>query len=145
MPRHRRRPGDHSARTWRSSGKETTDACPDRVGPRSRSQVIKKGFETVTIATVDGKTVTGLLVEEDADRVVLRDPARGTGKLVTILKTDIDERATIRGPSIMPAGLVNGLTSRQQFLDLIRYLREIADGGPDVRGPCGPTRRRSRG
>ena len=31
----------------------------------------------------------------------------------------------------MPAGLLNGLTSRQQFLDLIRYLREIADGGPE--------------
>ena len=31
----------------------------------------------------------------------------------------------------MPAGLVNGLASRQQFLDLIRYLREIADGGPE--------------
>ena len=31
----------------------------------------------------------------------------------------------------MPAGLLNGLDSRQQFLDLIRYLREIADGGPE--------------
>ena len=71
----------------------------------------------------------GLLAEERADRVVLRDPAQD-GKLVTVLKRDIDER-TDSGPSVMPAGLVNGLASRQQFLDLIRYLREIADGGPE--------------
>ena len=34
---------------------------------------------------------------------------------------------------------MNGLASRQQFLDLIRYLREIADGGPE-RG-AGPSTR----
>ena len=93
------------------------------------SKVIKKGFETVTIGTADGKTVTGLLAEERADRVILRDPSQD-GKLVTIVKRDIDQR-TDGGPSVMPAGLVNGLASRQQFLDLIRYLREIADGGPE--------------
>ena len=31
--------------------------------------------------------------------------------------------------SLMPAGLVNQLASRQQFLDLIRYLMDIRDGG----------------
>ena len=30
----------------------------------------------------------------------------------------------------MPAGLVNALASRQQFLDLVRYLMEIAEHGP---------------
>ena len=30
----------------------------------------------------------------------------------------------------MPAGQVNQLNSRQQFLDLIRYLIEIRDRGP---------------
>ena len=30
----------------------------------------------------------------------------------------------------MPAGLVNALASRQQFLDLVRYLMEIAEYGP---------------
>ena len=34
------------------------------------------------------------------------------------------------GPSLMPAGLVNALASRQQFLDLVRYLMEIAEYGP---------------
>jgi putative heme-binding domain-containing protein len=110
------------------AGKEATDAyLIDSV--LRPSKLIKKGFESTTIATADGKNATGLLAEDQADRVVLRDPAQD-GSLLAVLKRDIVERAD-NGPSIMPAGLVNGLTSRQQFLDLMRYLREIADGGAD--------------
>jgi putative heme-binding domain-containing protein len=93
------------------------------------SKVIKKGYETVTIATVDGKNLTGLLALDQPDRLVLRDPAQD-GRLITVSKPEIAARSA-NGPSVMPAGLVNGLTSRQQFLDLICYLREIADGGPE--------------
>ena len=93
------------------------------------SKVVKKGFETITIATVDGRSITGLRAEERADALLLRDPAQD-GKTITIAKRDIEEQKD-NGPSIMPAGLTNALASRQQFLDLIRYLHEIADGGPD--------------
>jgi putative heme-binding domain-containing protein len=93
------------------------------------SKATKKGFETVAIATVDGRTLTGLLAEDGPDRVVLRDPAQ-EGKPVSIAKADIDERRD-GGPSLMPSGLANLLGSRRQFLDLVRYLREIADGGPE--------------
>ncbi len=109
-------------------GKEVTDAYLIESVLRP-SKVIKKGFETVTIATTDGKNVTGLLALERADGVILRDPAQD-GRLVSVARQNIDER-TDNGPSVMPAGLVNGLASRQQFLDLIRYLREVADGGPE--------------
>ena len=109
-------------------GKETTNAylIESILKP---SSVVKKGFETVTIAMVDGKTVTGLLAEDRADAIVLRDPSQD-GNPITILKADIDARKD-GGPSIMPAGLVNALASRQQFLDLVSYLRAIADGGPE--------------
>ena len=109
-------------------GKEVTDTSLIE-SVLKPSQVVKKGYETITIATLDGTIVTGLLAEENDDHVTLRDPATD-GKLVTILKKQIDERNNA-SPSIMPAGLVNGLASRQQFLDLIRYLREIADGGAE--------------
>ena len=92
------------------------------------SKTIKKGYETVTIVTDDGRTVSGLLAEDRADVVILRDPGQD-GKLITIAKSHI-ERLSNRGPSLMPAGLVNALTSRQQFLDLLRYLIEIAEYGP---------------
>jgi putative heme-binding domain-containing protein len=93
------------------------------------SKVIKKGYETVTLTTQAGRTLTGLLAEERADAVVLRDAAQD-GKLLTVLKKDIDARND-RGPSLMPEGLVNVLSGRQEFLDLARYLMEIAEKGPE--------------
>ncbi len=92
------------------------------------SKVIRKGYEPVTIATDDGRTVTGLLVEERPDAVVLRDPARD-GKPITIARERIEQQSR-GGASIMPAGLINALGSRQQFLDLVCYLIEIAEQGP---------------
>jgi len=92
------------------------------------SKLVKKGFETVVITTKAGKTLTGLLAEERADAVVLRDAAQD-GKPITIRKKDIEERND-KGASLMPEGLVNALSDRQEFLDLIRYLMEIAAKGP---------------
>src|SRR5262249_44068986 len=88
------------------------------------SRVIQTGYEPVTIATDDGWTVTGLLAQERPDAVVLRDAAQG-GQPITIARSRIEQRRQ-GGPSLMPAGLVNALASRQQFLDLVRYLMEIA-------------------
>jgi putative heme-binding domain-containing protein len=93
------------------------------------SKAIKKGFETVVITTKTGKVVTGLLAEAWANEIVLRDAAQD-GKLITILNKDIDER-TDKGPSVMPEGLVSVLSSRQDFLDLVRFLMEIAAFGPE--------------
>lgn len=93
------------------------------------SKVLRKGFETVVVQLVDGKTVTGSLVEESADKLVLRDASR-IGETLTLLKSQIEERVNSK-TSIMPAGQVNVLANRQQFLDLARYLIEIAEGGGD--------------
>jgi putative heme-binding domain-containing protein len=92
------------------------------------SKAIKKGYETITISTADGRTLTGLLAERRPDAIVLRDPGQD-GKPVTIPKSDIEERRD-GGISIMPAGLASNLNDRQQFLDLVRYLMEIAEKGP---------------
>ena len=94
------------------------------------SHEIKKGFETVKVALKSGRTVTGLLVEENAGRITLRDLADASGALVSVAKREVDERSD-HGPSSMPTGLVNGLRSRESFLDLVTYLRAIADGGPE--------------
>ncbi|MFM9962614.1 MAG: DUF6797 domain-containing protein [Planctomycetaceae bacterium] len=91
------------------------------------SKVIRKGFESVTVITTDGKSLAALLVERAKDKVVVRDISRG-GEPTTIAATDIEE-IKVNSTSIMPAGQVNQLNSRQQFLDLIRYLIEIRDGG----------------
>ena len=92
------------------------------------SKVIRKGFETVAVVTRDGKAITGLIAEEKRETLTLRDPGQ-PGKLVTIAKGEIDERTTLP-TSLMSVGQVNQLGSRQQFLDLVKYLIEIRDGGP---------------
>jgi len=93
------------------------------------SKVLRKGFEPVVVQLSDGKTVTGLFVEESDDKLVLRDAAR-LGETIAIPKSQIEERAIGRA-SLMPAGQVNVLATRQQFLDLARYVIEIAEGGPE--------------
>ena len=92
------------------------------------SKQLRKGFETTIVVLNNGKSLTGLLAEETPQRIVLRE-GRADGKVFPIERAEIDE--VVKSPfSIMPAGQVNQLASRQQFLDLIRYLIEIRDGGP---------------
>jgi putative heme-binding domain-containing protein len=89
---------------------------------------IREGYETLTIITDDGRTLAGLLLKEDPKTLQVRDPAHPQTPF-TIAKNQI-ERQSRGGPSLMPAGLTNSLASRQQFLDLVRYLIEINEHGP---------------
>ncbi len=91
------------------------------------SKVIRKGFDSVTAVTSEGQTIVGLLVERTPDTLVIRDAARN-GEQVTLKTADLDDivQNTV---SIMPAGQMNQLASRQQFFDLVRYLMDIRDGG----------------
>jgi putative heme-binding domain-containing protein len=91
------------------------------------SKSIKKGYETLTVVTTDGRAVTGLLVGEKNGVLTLVDPAGG--KQIAIPTAKIEERKLSK-QSLMPDGLVNTLSDRQQFLDLAKYLIEIAEGGP---------------
>jgi putative heme-binding domain-containing protein len=113
---------DLSARQERVNGVEIVESI------LQPSKAMKKGFETVMIVTDDGRTASGLLAENRPDAIVLRDSTRN-GKLITVLKSRIEQQND-RGPSLMPAGLINTLASRQQFLDLVCYLIEIAEKGP---------------
>ena len=93
------------------------------------SKVMARGFEPVTIARADGRVVVGLLDSEDAASVTLRDMSL-EGRTVSIPRAEIEGR-TVGTVSLMPGGLADQLAGREEFLDLIRYLREVADGGPD--------------
>lgn len=89
------------------------------------SKTIRKGFDTASVITTEGETITGLLVEKTDSQIVLRD---ANNLLVVIPISEVDQYAN-RSQSMMPAGQLNQLTSRQQFLDLVKYLIEIRDGG----------------
>jgi putative heme-binding domain-containing protein len=123
----------HDPETGTQLGPDLAKAGPDATAESLvesllfPSKVIKKGYEPVVVSTADGRTVTGLLVEEKNGTLTLLDPAGG--KRVVIPAADVETR-TVGTQSLMPDGLVNLLSDRQQFLDLTRYLIEITQGGP---------------
>jgi len=92
------------------------------------SQKIRSGFEAVSILTTDGKVLTGRQVESTPQQVVLQELTGAQARHE--IPVDKIEAQTAGKQSLMPAGLANQLSGRQQFLDLVRYLIEIRDGGP---------------
>jgi len=82
------------------------------------SKVIKTGFETETIITVNGKSHTGLVKEQGNElRVITPDSE------VKVPKKDVEQR-TVDKLSLMPVGQHRGLSLRE-FADLIAYLKSL--------------------
>lgn len=94
------------------------------------SKVIKKQYQTSIVVKTDGRTASGIIVEQNADGVVLRD-GQDVTKLVTIPRSQIDE-VVVGSKSIMPDGLIDELQGKQQFLDLLRYVIDIKERRPVV-------------
>ena len=92
------------------------------------SMVIATGFEPTALDLADGRTVIGIIDRETADEIILRDASQ-PGVVLTLPRKDVQQRTALK-QSIMPAGQVNQLASRQEFLDIVRYLMELRDGGP---------------
>jgi len=86
-------------------------------------QEITPGFASYTVATKDGRVLTGLITSETPASLTLRQPL---GKEDTILRSDIDEISSAR-QSLMPQGLEKTVT-RQEFADLLAYLK--GEAGP---------------
>lgn len=82
------------------------------------SAEIREGYENTVIFTESGRTLTGIVVEKDAKIVVL---ATADGQKVILPRDDIAD-LSVTGLSLMPEGLLNGL-SDQQVRDLFAYLR----------------------
>ncbi|MFO0903446.1 MAG: DUF6797 domain-containing protein [Pirellulales bacterium] len=91
------------------------------------SKQIRAGFAATTLVLEDGRVLQGVVASRDQQSVVLRDAAKLGAEVVVPLKA-IDEEKT-GSQSLMPAGQVNQLASRQQFLDLVRYVLDVRDGG----------------
>ena len=92
------------------------------------SAKIRQGFETVNVIKTDGTVLTGLKADNETNGAVRIREATGDG--ITIIPVEDVDQVAVSKTSIMPAGVINTLASRQQFLDLVRYVLEIRDGGP---------------
>ncbi len=92
------------------------------------SRRIRPGFETVSILTVDNTIISGMLVGQRDGQLVLRD-AKNLDQEIVIDEQDIEQQSTVK-KSMMPDGLISSLQGQRQFLDLARYVLEVARGGP---------------
>ncbi|MBL8871431.1 MAG: TIM barrel protein, partial [Planctomycetaceae bacterium] len=81
---------------------------------------VEDKFQTLQVLTADGEVVRGYKVRQDAETLVIRDPAAGTDRELAM--EDVEE--TSPAGSLMPEGLVGGM-GRQQQLDLIRLLIDL--------------------
>ena len=81
------------------------------------SREVDPRFVQYAVATLDGRTLTGVIAGETSTAVTLRLPEKGE---VTILRTDID-KLTGSGQSLMPDGLEKQL-AKADVADLIAYL-----------------------
>jgi putative heme-binding domain-containing protein len=79
---------------------------------------ITQGYGAYTIATRDGRVLTGLIASETPTSILLRQPL---GKEDTILRDEIDE-ISASTQSLMPQGLEKNI-SRKEFADLLGYLK----------------------
>ncbi|MBI3463784.1 MAG: TIM barrel protein [Planctomycetes bacterium] len=79
------------------------------------------------VLTTDGRALQGVIVAETSEAVALRIPT--TGETVVLQRSEIDEAQTIG--TLMPDGMAAAMT-RQQQLDLFRFLIELRSADPAV-------------
>ena len=79
---------------------------------------VPAAYKMVTILTEDGRSVNGVIAEEDGVRVVLKTVENPR---LVIAKSDIEERVVSK-KSMMPEGQLEALKPQEVF-DLIKYLR----------------------
>ena len=111
-------------------GPDLTDIGKQRTGEQIVESIywpqreIKPEFALHTVLTVDGNVHRGYQTASDDEHLVLRDPA--TDRATRIARDAVEE--TLPGTSLMPDGLT-GAMSRQQQLDLIRFLSDLGRDG----------------
>jgi putative membrane-bound dehydrogenase-like protein len=81
------------------------------------SLVIGAGYQATTVLTTKGQALTGLVVEDNVQRVVLKTQG---GKLETIPRAEV-ETLTVSQVSLMPEGLEKQLRP-QEIADLFAFL-----------------------
>ncbi len=87
---------------------------------------IAEHYENMLFTLADGSIQMGVITFKSEQEVVVRDAAQG-GKEVTIPADQILKEQTM--PSLMPAGLADQLQSRDEFLDLVKFLSVLGKPG----------------
>ncbi|MBM3807185.1 MAG: c-type cytochrome [Acidimicrobiia bacterium] len=88
---------------------------------RKPAEVIPVGFETVSVATRDGKTIRGLRKNEDTFSVQIMT---GSEDILSFMKSDVKDVTAEPERSLMPAYGPERL-SEAEVTDIVRYLRTL--------------------
>ena len=114
-------------------GKDGNGFAPSLSGSRNRTteavlgalldpaQAVEAVFRPYAIETIDGETYEGFLGEESPKALTLRF-AGGLRQVIPLER--IKSAGYVEGSSLMPEGLLDGL-SEQQILDLLRFVQSI--------------------
>ena len=95
--------------------------------------MIGAAFQAVTVVTTDGRSLTGLLTEEDDKHVVIK---LAGGAVQTIPRDEIDT-FTKSSLSMMPEGLEKQLKP-EEIIDLFSFLElDKPPGGPSAKRLAG--------
>ena len=81
---------------------------------------IDEKYRSTTLVTDDGRSITGLVVEETPTEVAIVENPVAKAEPLRIKTTDIEGRST-SPVSIMPKGLLDKLT-RDEVLDLVAFV-----------------------
>lgn len=88
------------------------------------SKVISEQYQNTMIMTTSGKILDGRVMEENADRLILK-PNPLQPETIEIKKANIEKRAPSK-ISPMPEKLVNNYT-REEILDLLAYIESAGN------------------
>lgn len=93
------------------------------------SKVVSEQYQNETIITKDGEDVTGRVVDENAEKLVLAVNPLAPDVRVEVRKADIAQRKPA-ALSPMPEGLINILTE-EEILDMLAYIESMGKARAD--------------
>jgi putative heme-binding domain-containing protein len=94
---------------------------------------VDQAFRTTTLALADGRVVSGLLLREEGEVLVLAD---SKGEEQRVDKSSVEERQ-LSALSLMPANLVEQI-SEDDFYDLLRFLLDSREHPAGAASPTNP-------
>jgi putative heme-binding domain-containing protein len=89
------------------------------------SKTISDQYESVTVATADGRVISGRIVNLNGDNLMINPDMLDPNNMVNVPRSQIEEikRSSV---SMMPVGLLNSL-NKDEILDLAAYLLSRGD------------------
>jgi putative heme-binding domain-containing protein len=91
------------------------------------NKAIAEHYENRLFLLADGTVQTGIVTFKSEQEVVLRDATQDGREVHLPVAEIVAEKVTV---SAMPAGLVDQLTNRQEFLDLAKFVSLLGQPGP---------------